>query len=99
MGTLSFAATQPSELTWTAQAACRTSQSEHFYPAADDYRDEEVAAAKDVCRRCPVTVACLRHALLGREQFGVWGGMTPRERRRARLPRKPWPPVSGRTGE
>lgn len=44
--------------------------------------------AKALCRSCPVVVECLAEALDQRVDFGVWGGMTPRERR-ALLRRRP----------
>ena len=37
--------------------------------------------ARDLCRSCPVRTECLAHALDHRVEFGVWGGMTERERR------------------
>lgn len=37
--------------------------------------------AKMVCQRCPVIAECLADALDNRTEFGVWGGMTERERR------------------
>ena len=37
--------------------------------------------AKVVCQRCPVIAECLADALDNRTEFGVWGGMTERERR------------------
>jgi len=44
--------------------------------------------AKIVCQRCPVIAECLADALDNRTEFGVWGGMTERERR-ALLKRNP----------
>jgi WhiB family redox-sensing transcriptional regulator len=44
--------------------------------------------AKTVCRGCPVIAECLADALDSRTDFGVWGGMTQRERR-ALLRRRP----------
>ena len=44
--------------------------------------------AKVVCQRCPVVAECLADALDNRTEFGVWGGMTERERR-ALLKRRP----------
>jgi WhiB family redox-sensing transcriptional regulator len=44
--------------------------------------------AKVICRACPVRVQCLADALDNRVEFGVWGGMTERERR-ALLRRRP----------
>jgi WhiB family redox-sensing transcriptional regulator len=37
--------------------------------------------AKSVCRGCPVRTECLADALDNRVEFGVWGGLTERERR------------------
>jgi WhiB family redox-sensing transcriptional regulator len=45
-------------------------------------------AAKAVCKGCPVIAECLADALDNRTEFGVWGGMTERERR-ALLRRRP----------
>lgn len=39
-------------------------------------------AAKAICARCPVVTECLDHALLTRQPDGVWGGLTPSERKR-----------------
>ncbi|MDQ1709514.1 MAG: WhiB family transcriptional regulator, redox-sensing transcriptional regulator [Frankiaceae bacterium] len=36
--------------------------------------------AKAICHGCPVVAQCAQFALSTREQFGVWGGLTPRER-------------------
>lgn len=42
------------------------------------------AKAKAICAECPVRQACLDRALSfeqpGEKRFGIWGGMTPRER-------------------
>ncbi|MGH9194816.1 MAG: WhiB family transcriptional regulator, partial [Acidimicrobiia bacterium] len=37
-----------------------------------------------VCTQCPVALECLRYALANREQFGIWGGTSERERRKLR---------------
>ena len=61
---------------WRAAARCRTADAEGlFVPGA---RQRE---AKLFCRVCPVRTECLAHALDQRIEFGVWGGMTERERR------------------
>jgi WhiB family redox-sensing transcriptional regulator len=45
--------------------------------------------AKLICRGgCPIRIECLAEALDGRHEFGVWGGLTERERR-ALLRRRP----------
>jgi WhiB family redox-sensing transcriptional regulator len=61
---------------WRAAARCRAADAEGlFVPGA---RQRE---AREVCRACPVRTECLAHALDQRIEFGVWGGMTERERR------------------
>ena len=63
---------------WAAQAACAGSETpDDFYP---DQEQSNEAAALQLCAGCPVRVPCLHHALLTREQHGVWGGMTAKER-------------------
>lgn len=64
-------------------AACRTGDPDELFV-------EGVAQnrAKSVCGGCVVRTECLAHALDGRIEFGVWGGMTERERR-ALLKRRP----------
>jgi Transcription factor WhiB/Homeodomain-like domain len=63
-------------------------QKKLFYPAADSgpARNVQVAAAKVVCRRCPVRPECLEEAL-ARIPYGIAGGLTERERHRLRTTR------------
>ncbi len=68
---------------WARLAACL----EHD-PDAQFVRGAAQQAAKTVCQQCPVIAECLADALDNRTEFGVWGGMTERERR-ALLRRKP----------
>lgn len=68
---------------WSAAAACRSGNpDELFVQGAAQNR------AKAVCASCVVRVECLADALDNRVEFGVWGGMTERERR-ALLRRRP----------
>ncbi|MET0916336.1 MAG: WhiB family transcriptional regulator [Jiangellaceae bacterium] len=68
---------------WPSQAACRTAgPDELFVPGAAQNR------AKALCTGCPVRTECLADALDNRTEFGIWGGMTERERR-ALLRRRP----------
>jgi len=68
---------------WTTQAACRDEAPDAlFVQGAAQNR------AKVVCQGCPVRTECLADALDTRTEFGVWGGMTERERR-ALLRRRP----------
>ncbi len=68
---------------WVTRSACRTADpDELFVTGAAQNR------AKAVCVNCPVRTECLSDALDNRVEFGVWGGMTERERR-ALLRRRP----------
>lgn len=68
---------------WVNDAACRAGNpDELFVSGASQNR------AKDVCMRCPVRTECLADALDHKTEWGVWGGMTERERR-ALLRRRP----------
>lgn len=68
---------------WPSLAACRGSEpDELFVPGAAQNR------AKAVCLGCSVRTECLADALDNRTEFGIWGGMTERERR-ALLRRRP----------
>lgn len=79
---------------WRSRAACRGTDPEAFFPTAEDgpVYDAQVAAAKAICRGCPVRAECLEEAL-ARMPFGVAGGLTPEERRGARPPRVSGPAV------
>ena len=60
---------------WTLRAKCRGTADALFPEAADQKR------ARSVCMGCPVRLECLAEALDNRIEWGVWGGMTERERR------------------
>lgn len=60
---------------WTLQAKCRGMQDKLFPHGADQKR------ARAVCVACAVRSQCLAEALDNRIEWGVWGGMTERERR------------------
>ena len=68
---------------WTAQALCHTGDPDLLFQ-----RGAAQNLAKLVCRSCPVRTECLADALDNRVEYGVWGGMTERERR-ALLRRRP----------
>ncbi|WP_084467558.1 WhiB family transcriptional regulator [Actinokineospora inagensis] len=68
---------------WQLHAACREIDSTTFFHPEYERgpeKDERDRRAKAVCRACPVIRACRRHALLVREPYGVWGGLTVAER-------------------
>ena len=63
---------------WAVHAACRQADHNWFFPGSDGDAD----AAVRVCRGCPVREECLDWALESRIRYGIWGGLTERERRR-----------------
>ena len=65
---------------WAVDALCAQVGTEVFYPG----QGESAAPAKRVCAACPVRVECLTYALDNHEQHGIWGGLSIRERYRAR---------------
>jgi WhiB family transcriptional regulator, redox-sensing transcriptional regulator len=68
---------------WVAKALCRTIDPESLFVRGAAQREAAV-----VCRHCPVMSECGAEALDHRVEFGVWGGMTERQRR-ALLQRHP----------
>lgn len=70
---------------WQMRAACRGPQAAVFFPPMlPERRDEKrfrEASAKAICAGCPVVEECLAYALAIREQHGIWGGLSEKERR------------------
>src|SRR6185312_15641597 len=62
---------------WRQQAACCGTDLDVFFPE----RGQTAEPARQVCARCPVRQACLEYALSNRITYGIWGGLTERERR------------------
>ncbi|WP_017604681.1 WhiB family transcriptional regulator [Nocardiopsis alkaliphila] len=68
---------------WRHDAACRDEDPELFFPIGDfGPALIQIEEAKAVCRRCPVSSACLKWALESGQDGGVWGGTSEEERRR-----------------
>lgn len=67
---------------WAQEAACLGRSDDLFVRGAEQNR------VKQICNTCTVRAQCLAEALDNRIEWGVWGGMTERERR-ALLRRKP----------
>ena len=68
---------------WQLQGACRGKDTDLFFHPEGERgpsRSNREAAAKAVCGRCPVMLACRAHALAAREPYGIWGGMSEHER-------------------
>ncbi len=70
-------------LTWKRAGACYgNAETEIFYPDTSDEKDPRVIKAKAACGSCAVSATCLEYSLTHREKYGIWGGLTERERRR-----------------
>lgn len=61
---------------WVRSAACRELDTNLFYPTSGRRPTEALA----VCAECPVRNDCLEYALNNHQHWGVWGGMTERQR-------------------
>lgn len=74
------------EEVWTQRAACRGMDPDLFHPDRGDGggEDSTAAVAKSVCAACPVSEQCLEYALRTRQNHGIWGGKSERERRKIR---------------
>jgi WhiB family transcriptional regulator, redox-sensing transcriptional regulator len=70
----------PPELAWQERALCAQTDPEAFFPEKGGSTRE----AKRVCMSCEVRAECLEYALAKDERFGIWGGLSERERRRVK---------------
>ncbi|PZA19167.1 WhiB family transcriptional regulator [Modestobacter versicolor] len=65
---------------WQERALCAETDPEAFFPEKGGSTRE----AKKICTGCEVRSECLEYALANDERFGIWGGLSERERRRLR---------------
>ena len=68
---------------WQERANCLGVDPDLFFPE----RGASTKEAKAVCGGCEVKAECLEYALRHGEKFGIWGGLSERERRRVRRQR------------
>lgn len=68
----------PGDSDWRLSALCAQTDPEVFYPE----KSGSSRAAKRICTGCDVIAECLAYALQNGERFGVWGGLSERERRK-----------------
>lgn len=68
----------PEDLSWMDLGRCAETFPDAFFPEKGGSTRE----AKRVCRSCEVRAECLEYALDTDQRFGIWGGMSERERRR-----------------
>ena len=73
-----IAGRSPQDLDWQDDGLCKESDPEAFFPEKGGSTRE----AKRICLGCEVKDACLEYALANDERFGIWGGLSERERRR-----------------
>lgn len=69
--------------TWKLRGACRGYDQDAWFPE----RGASTRAAKSICRQCDVQEECLEYAVNMGEKFGIWGGLSERERRAIRKKR------------
>jgi WhiB family redox-sensing transcriptional regulator len=69
---------------WQRRANCLGVDPDLFFPE----RGASTKEAKSVCARCEVKDECLEFAITNAEKFGIWGGLSERERRRIRRERR-----------
>ncbi|MEY4397221.1 MAG: Transcriptional regulator WhiB [Actinomycetota bacterium] len=67
-------------LSWQADALCSQTDPEAFFPE----KGGSTRDAKRICSQCTVRDECLEFALENDERFGIWGGLSERERRKFR---------------
>ena len=65
------------ERPWMVFGACRGKEPDIFFPQTAGEAQQAVA----VCNTCAVKQECLDYSLEARERFGVWGGITEKQRR------------------
>ena len=67
--------------TWHKKAECRNYQNVDWWFSETP---EHIVKATTICRRCPVAQECANTAIENVETFGIWGGLTPEQLRKAR---------------
>ena len=67
-------------LAWQTDALCAQTDPEAFFPE----KGGSTRDAKRICTSCEVRSQCLEYALANDERFGIWGGLSERERRKLR---------------
>lgn len=75
--------TETEDLGWQEYSNCLGVDPDLFFPE----RGASTREAKEVCRACVVREECLEYAIVHSEKFGIWGGLSERERRRIRRER------------
>ncbi|MDM4762717.1 WhiB family transcriptional regulator [Galbitalea sp. SE-J8] len=74
------AAPEDEELAWQSDSLCAQTDPEAFFPE----KGGSTRDAKRICASCEVRAECLEYALKNDERYGIWGGLSERERRKLR---------------
>jgi len=77
-GLLDGGETEEGGLSWQERSLCAQTDPEAFFPE----KGGSTRDAKKVCVGCEVRAECLEYALANDERFGIWGGLSERERRK-----------------
>ncbi len=72
------------DIAWQDFANCKGADPDLFFPE----RGASTRQAKGICRECSVRDDCLEFAIVSSEKFGIWGGLSERERRKIRKERQ-----------
>ena len=71
------------ELWWQVDANCIGEDPDLFFPD----RGASTRKAKELCNSCVAQEHCLEYSIVNNEKFGIWGGLSERERRKIRKER------------
>lgn len=71
------------ELWWQVDANCIGEDADLFFPD----RGASTKKAKELCNNCVAKEHCLEYSIVNNEKFGIWGGLSERERRKIRKQR------------
>lgn len=68
------------------EAACKDNDVNMFYVDEGPIHNQSIklaiSKAISICKSCPVRFECLTKAVTNKEEFGIWGGLTARERKK-----------------
>lgn len=66
---------------WIDDTACTPDDFDLFFSRKKNEQDKAIA----ICNACPVKLQCLRNAVANGEEFGIFGGTTPDQRKNIEL--------------
>ena len=72
---------KPTDLEWMGDAACARVGGDHWWPAKGVGTGAEAQLARRTCARCYARLACLTWAITTKQQSGIYGGLSEKQRR------------------